>query len=362
MKMLTWWNAFLLLMVCIAAGTQVWAERVEDIPNPKTQNNTWVIDRPGMLQSGTVQQLNGLIDRLERQTTAEVAVVIIHSLDGQPVEDFAVDLSRRWGIGKQKKNNGLLFLWAVNDRRVKIEVGYGLEGILPDGKVGAILDRHVIPYFKKGDYDQGVLQGMMALAAVIKNEPVDLPPVTVQSYDQEDGTPLGLILGLISIIPIGVGSFVGYRLWRRYHQRTCPACGAKMARLSEADEDELLDEVKQLEETLRSVDYDVWKCPQCSNHVTLRYPRWFSGYGKCPQCSNRTCSKNEVTITPATTLSTGTAEVTEDCAFCSFHHVYYRTIPQLSTSSSSSNGGSSGGGGGSFGGGSSGGGGASRGY
>jgi len=338
-------------------GSYAWAERLEEIPNPKARDNTWVTDLPGLLRPETVQQLNGLIDQLERETTAELAVVVVRSLDGRSIEEFAVDLFRRWGIGKRETNNGLLFLWAVNDRRVKVEVGYGLEAILPDGKVGAILDHHVIPHFKAGEYDEGVLQGVRALAGVIRNEPIELPSVTIQSYEKEE-TPLGLILLLTGIVPVGIGSLVGYRKWRRYHKRTCPECGTQMHRLSEMEEDELLDEVKQLEERLRSVDYDVWKCPQCSHHFMLRYPRWFSGYGKCPQCNHRTGSKTEETIIPATTSSSGKAKITEDCAFCTYHRVYYKTIPRISTSSSSSGGG----GGGSFGGGSSGGGGASRGY
>ncbi|MBI3949146.1 MAG: TPM domain-containing protein [Acidobacteria bacterium] len=361
-KIGNWEHWLLTLIICLAVGNFARAERVEDIPNPKTRDNTWVTDLPGMLGPETVQQLNSLIGELERERTAEMAVVIIHSLDGRSIDEFALDLGRRWGIGKRDKNNGLLFLWAVNDRRVKVEVGYGLEGVLPDGKVGAILDHHVIPHFKAEEFDEGVLQGVQALAAVIKNEPVDLPPATVQSYDEER-TPVGLILGLIGIVPVGIGSFIGYRKWRRYHRRTCPTCGTTMQRLSETEEDELLDEVKQVEEKLRSVDYDVWKCPDCSHHFTLRYPRWFSQYSKCPQCRNRTCSKTEEIIRGATTAHTGLAEVTEECAFCNYRRVYQRIIPRVSTSSSSSGGGSSGGGGGgSFGGGSFGGGGAGRGY
>jgi uncharacterized protein len=348
---------FLALVLGAVAGGHAWAERVEEIPNPKTRDNTWVTDLPGRLDPQTVQEINTLIGQLEQETTAEMAVVVIHTLDGRSIEEFAVELFRRWGIGKKEADNGLLFLWSVNDRRVRIEVGYGLEGILPDGKVGSILDTYVIPHFKDEAYDQGVFEGVRILAAVVRNEPIDIPVPATESYE-EDELPTGLIWGLIGLVPVGLGSFVGYRKWRRHHKRRCPSCGVKMLRLSEADEDELLDEVKQLEEKLRSVDYDVWKCPECSHHFTLRYPKWFSRYGKCPQCRNRTCSKTEVTEIPATTSSTGRAKVTEDCAFCTYHRVYHRTIPRVSTSSSSSGGG----GGGSFGGGSSGGGGASRGY
>jgi uncharacterized protein len=116
---------------------------------------------------------------------------------------------------------------------------------------------------------------------------------------------------------------------------------------------------QQAEERVRSVDYDVWKCGACAHHFTVRYPKWLTGYAKCPQCSYSTKSSTETVITPATTSSSGSARVVEQCAFCSFHHEYTKTLPRIQQSSSS---GRSSGGGSSFGGGRSGGGGASRGY
>jgi uncharacterized protein len=131
-----------------------------------------------------------------------------------------------------------------------------------------------------------------------------------------------------------------------------------MARLSEAEDDALLRNAEQMEERIGSVDYDVWTCPSCAHHFTLRYPRWFTKYAQCPQCRNKTKSSTESVITAATTSSSGSARVREQCAFCNYHREYVKTLPRISESSSSS----SSGGGSSFGGGSSGGGGASRGY
>jgi len=134
-----------------------------------------------------------------------------------------------------------------------------------------------------------------------------------------------------------------------------------MLLLSDSADDELLQEGQVAEERIGSVDYDVWKCPACSHHFTLRYPKWFSQYDKCPQCSHRTKSSKEHVIAPATTSASGSARVVETCAFCTFAHEYTKTLPRIVESSSSS---SSGGGSrsSSFGGGRSGGGGASRGY
>ena len=161
----------------------------------------------------------------------------------------------------------------------------------------------------------------------------------------------------LGLIPVGWGGIAGFRRWRRYRRRNCPQCHTRMALLSDSDDDELLEKGQVAEERIGSVDYDVWKCPSCSHHFTLRYAKWLSSYDKCPQCSNRTKSSIENVITPATTSSSGSARVLEQCAFCSFTREYTKTLPRISQSSSSSSGSS---GGSSFGGGSSGGGGASR--
>jgi len=352
--------AFAAALVAASAWLpQLRAESIDDIPNPRTRDGTWVTDTAGILKPETVQQLNELASQLERDTSAELAVVVIRSLDGSSVEDLATRLFERWGIGKKDKDNGILFLWATGERRVRIEVGYGLEGMLPDGKVGAILDQYVIPSFKTEAWDAGVLEGVKAVAGIVRQQPVSLLSPGSESYDTGSSGSLGrFLLGLFGLVPVGAGSFWGYRRWRRHHRRICPQCQTSMTRLSEISDDEFLEPAQQLEERLRSIDYDVWKCPECDHRFVLRYPRWFSRFSKCPQCANRTRSSTQETLRAATTSSSGLARVTEICQFCTFRRTYNKTLPQLSSSSSSGSGGSSS----SFGGGSSGGGGASRSY
>ena len=334
------------------------AEPLGSIPNPRTRDGTWVTDMPRALRAETVARLNSTIGELEQTNGAEMAVVVVTSLDGLSVEEAAVKLFELWGIGKKSKDNGLLLLWSTGDRRVRVEVGYGLEGTLPDGKVGAILDTYVIPQFKAGDFDRGLIDGVDALVRVVRAEPVELASVNSESYEGRPwgiGTVLGGIGGALATM---IGSITGFRRWRRYRRRRCPACQSLMTRLEEVEDDALLAAGQRAEERVGSVDYDVWKCGACSHHFTLRYPKWFSGYANCPQCSNRTKSSTETVIVAATTSSSGSARVVEQCAFCNFHHEFTKTLPRIQQSSSSgrSSGGSS------FGGGRSGGGGASRGY
>jgi uncharacterized protein len=338
------------------------AEPLTSIPNPRTRDGTWVTDTSATLRAETVARLNATIGEFERTHGAEMAVVVIRSLDGASIDDTAVKLFDLWNIGKKSRDNGLLLLWSTGDRRVRLEVGYGLEGVLPDGKVGAILDTYVMPKFRSGEFDEGLLAGVDAILRAAREEPVALPSQRSGAYDRASPGIGAVIVGTaLAAIPLGIGSVVGFRKWRRLRRRRCPACQMPMTRLAEADDDALLEGGQQTEERIGSVDYDVWKCAACAHHFTLRYPKWVTGYGTCPQCHHRTQGSAETVIVAATTLSAGSARVVDTCAFCSFHREYTKALPIIVASSSSS-GGSGGGGGSSFGGGGSGGGGASRGY
>jgi uncharacterized protein len=347
-------------LLAVLAATSVSGTREEPlagIPNPRVKDGTWVTDLPGALRPETVARLNQSIGEIQRAHRIEMAVVVVRSLDGLSIEDAAEKLFQLWGIGQRDRDNGLLFLWSTGDRKVRIEVGYGLEGVVPDGKAGAILDTYVIPRFKTGEFDAGVVAGVDAVLAAARNEPVSLPAMGTESYERDGWSSW---LPIAGSIPVGIGAIAAFRRWRRYRRRKCPQCHVRMALLSDSEDDELLEQGQVAEERIGSVDYDVWKCPACSHRLTLRYAKWSSQYDKCPQCANRTKSSTESVTNAATTSSSGSAIVLEKCAFCSFTNEYTKVLPRISESSSSSSSGSSGGS--SFGGGSSGGGGASRGY
>jgi uncharacterized protein len=170
-------------LICLAAAPCLWAA-LPEFPQG------WVSDFAGILSEDTTAQISSLIDKVKRSTGAEIAVVTVSSLDGMTVEDYAVRLFEKWGIGTAEEDNGVLFLIAPNERKTRIEVGYGLEPVITDGRAGEIIRETILPFFREGDYDQGILQGTRQIAALITDEDF-VPSVPIpQSEPQEDFTPL----------------------------------------------------------------------------------------------------------------------------------------------------------------------------
>lgn len=139
-----------------------------DFPKP----TGFVNDFANVLMGSEEDTLTGIIERLEGDTTSELAVVTVRTVKPLTIEEYSVRLFSKWGIGKKDKNNGVLLLVAVEDREVKIEVGYGLEGILPDGKCGEIIRKYIIPEFKNGRYGNGIIAGASEIAGIISGKRV----------------------------------------------------------------------------------------------------------------------------------------------------------------------------------------------
>ncbi|MCX6004655.1 MAG: TPM domain-containing protein [Chloroflexi bacterium] len=129
----------------------------------------FVNDYANLLSMQSKTQLEAQLTQLEKDTTAEVAVVTVKSLEGDYIEDYAVKLFEKWKIGKKDKNNGVLFLVALDDRKMRIEVGYGLEPVITDGRAGRIRDEDVIPRFKQNDYEGGIVAGVNSIEKYIRN-------------------------------------------------------------------------------------------------------------------------------------------------------------------------------------------------
>lgn len=149
----------------VLAGIQV-----EKVPNPRERDGSWVEDSGGVLGEGYIALINGVCRSLNAATSAEMAVVTVDDLAGLTIEDYAERLFRRFGIGQKGRDNGLLLLFSRDDRMVRLEVGYGLEGAVPDGLASRILDEHAIPRFREGKYGRGLYEAAAAVARAVASD------------------------------------------------------------------------------------------------------------------------------------------------------------------------------------------------
>lgn len=199
------WLVWLMLTLFLISGAAVFAE--PKVP-PKPATSIYVQDYAGVLSGETKSRIQSLSSQLAERTKAQVVVVTVKSLEGAALEEYALTILRQWGIGDAKLNNGVLLLVATGDRQSRIEVGYGLEGRLPDAKTGRIQDEYMIPYFQAADYDKGVLNGYLALAGEVAKEynlelkadprPGPKPRAAAKQSDWWDDTPLWLKVVLLA--------------------------------------------------------------------------------------------------------------------------------------------------------------------
>ncbi|MGE5418238.1 MAG: TPM domain-containing protein [Acidobacteriota bacterium] len=144
---------------------------------PALPQSVYILDQAGVLSDQTESAIVATSRDLAAKTKAQVAVVTLKSLDGQAVEEVGLAILRDWGLGDKQLNNGVLILVVPSERKARIEVGYGLEGALPDGKTGRIQDQYMLPSFKLGNYDEGIMRGYSAVikeAAKEYNVQVDI--------------------------------------------------------------------------------------------------------------------------------------------------------------------------------------------
>ena len=149
-----------------------------------------VVDGAGLLTASDRAALESQLEALETKSTDQIVVVTVPSLQDLPVEDFAYQLGRKWGIGQKGKDNGILVLVAPKERKVRIEVGRKLEPLLPDGKAGTIIRETILPMFRRGDFAGGIKAGVQDIKAVLEGDDAELaerakrppPPVDYSGY------------------------------------------------------------------------------------------------------------------------------------------------------------------------------------
>jgi len=175
-------------------------------PVSKLKPTDYVNDFAHVLDQNTIAQMDDICHQVEEKAHAQIAVVTIHSLDGSDIESYAVDLFHQWGIGSKSKDSGVLILYAIDDHRARIEVGYGLEPILTDGTVTSF-QREAVPLMRSGNYSQALLLVTSRVANVIAQDAgvqittPQLAPAPVEPAEQPSkGISAGGVILLIVII------------------------------------------------------------------------------------------------------------------------------------------------------------------
>ena len=203
----------LLLLLVLPAGAATY--RVEDVPNVQRIDSRRYVSNPdGILSAETVARLDALCALLRERGLAQVAVVAVDNIEGGDTFSFAVDLFDRWGVGGKKSNNGLGILLVRDLREIRFVTGGGVEGVLPDALCKRIQMRYMLPAFRNGDYDAGMLAGVEAAAQLLEGGDPDLET----GEEELPGWFILFLVGGFIVLPFGVG------LWRHYASRRCPRC------------------------------------------------------------------------------------------------------------------------------------------
>lgn len=191
--------AFLIILFCLL-GNQVHAANV-----PSPVGDIYVQDFADVLSNEQKKELNELGTFLDEQTGAQIALLSVESLEGQQVEEYALEAFRQYKLGSEKKNNGVLLLLALNDRKIRIEVGYGLEGPLPDGKVGRILQSYALPYLDEENYSMALMNTYKQLFNEVSAEYKLDHQTDTKAFESEtsDGPSLITII-IFSFIALGI--------------------------------------------------------------------------------------------------------------------------------------------------------------
>jgi uncharacterized protein len=424
---------------------------VETVPNTRLINNSYVSNPDGLLQESTVAEINQQLSILENSATAQVAVVMLTSIGEESEVDFAQQLFQTWGIGQDDKDNGLLILYVQDQRVIRFHTGYGLEGVLPDATCKRIQREFMVPRFKEGDTDGGLLAGIAQVTKIL-TDPAYAAEIRSAAAAEETAwmtnlsglfamiwLPVGLLiffskrsdgfsnshdiargkpnafmssgqwLAICFFLPMIWFGFLAYlangwlffsgiylylmsvRLFKfsrivsranawikrgdygvvkrfledqgswtgsaiffpipfiflnvyynkrkktiRHHPRVCKECKSAMRVLSEQEEDAYLDEQMQLEEKIKSVDYDVWVCTQCTSVAIWPFINASTKYNVCPQCKAVASLYESRTIKKATTSETGKQEETHLCLHCGHKKTVETVLSKISISTSSS--------------------------
>lgn len=224
-KLRTIISIFLLATFAIANAASSEAYTLESVPNVRLQDKwLYTSDPANLLSQQARDSINTYLAALERETNIETAVVVLPSIGESDAFEFGHSLFRQWGIGKKKSNNGLLILYIEDQHTIRFVTGYGIEGTLTDAKCKRIQEKYMVPAFKDGKRDLGMVKGVDAVCKTLKNESFDS-----EASDDEDIVPMIIFMTTILALFFAMVYLTAVR------KRRCPQCGKRAMKAQSTD-------------------------------------------------------------------------------------------------------------------------------
>lgn len=178
-----------------------------------------VVDQGDILSAAKEAELETRLEALERDTTDQLVVVTVPDLQGYPIEDYGYQLGRAWRIGQAGKNNGVLLIVAPNERRVRIEVGYGLEPVLPDAWAAVVIHDEVLPAFREGRYERGIERAVDAIDRQLRLDPAEAQARAAAAERPRSAAPIGAAVLLLVVFVLMALAFAGSAAGRGRRRR-----------------------------------------------------------------------------------------------------------------------------------------------
>jgi uncharacterized protein len=200
------WTRGLIALVLLLAPFASFAQTSEPLKFPELTGR--VVDGANLLSEAQKSELTSKLEELEKKTTAQFVVVTLSSLSGRTIEEYGVELGRHWGIGQKNTNNGALLIVAPNERRVRIEVGYGLEGTLTDALTSVVIHNAILPRFRAGDFPGGITRGVDDLVQVLEGDTEYVARAEQASRAETDDSDL--------MFQIIIWLFIAFWIWRLF--------------------------------------------------------------------------------------------------------------------------------------------------
>ena len=247
--------AALLFVFTATAAAETKQYTIDDVPNVRLSDVRQYVTDPSAILSATARDsINAILGRLEKSTGIETAVVMLPSIGDEDIFDFGHELFRKWGIGKKKSDNGLLILFVMDQKKVRFTTGYGIEGTMTDAMSKRIQTTLMIPRFKKGNWDGGMVSGVRAVAKTLDGS------MQAEEDSGEDDISTIMITLLAIVVTMLIFIYAMGSLQR------CPKCKKRSA-LRKVKEQHLVVKNKN-GRIIRRILRTTYVCKYCGNTVT----------------------------------------------------------------------------------------------